>query len=229
VVEAVEEDDPERARQQSLDRYAILDTPPEVTFDRITAVLARLLQVPCAIVTFIDRDRQWFKSRVGLDVEQTPRAISFCAHAILSSNVMVVRDTLLDERFAHNPLVTGPPHVRFYAGAPLITPEGVAVGTLAVVSPTPRGLSEEETIVLRHLADLVVTELEHRATGPVPPPSFCDDVRLSLVLDHIPAVIWTTDASLRITSTAGSAVASLSLPPDKLLGMTSAIGRPPSM
>ena len=217
--EAVE-NDTERLRQECLGRYAILDTPPEVTFDRITAVLARLLHVPCALVTFIDRERQWFKSRIGFDVDETPRATSFCAHAILSPTVMVVPDTLLDVRFVDNPFVTGPPHVRFYAGAPLITPEGVAVGTLAVVSPTPRGLSEEESILLRHLAGLVVTELEHRAAGALIPPSFSDDVRLSLVLDHIPAVIWTTDASLRITSTAGSAVASLSLPPDKLLGMT---------
>jgi len=213
------EHDAERARQESLGRYAILDTPPEMSFDCITAVLARLLHVPAAVVTFIDRDRQWFKSRVGIDVAQTPREISFCAHTIRSASIMVVSDTLLDRRFADNPLVTGPPNIRFYAGAPLITPDGVAVGTLAAVSSTPRGLNEEEAVLLRRLAGLVVKELEQRATGIPGPGAFCDDLQLALVLEHLPAVLWTTDNSLRFTSTVGTDLGGLKLGPEQLRGM----------
>src|SRR5206468_1389908 len=133
----------------------------------ITALAARLLSAPIALVSLVDQERQWFKSCVGLDFNQTPRALSFCAHAILSDDVFVVPDAALDPRFAGNPLVTGPPHIRFYAGAQLKTPDGFNLGTLCVIDTAPRqGLAGDERLLLTGLAALAVDELElRRARG----------------------------------------------------------------
>ena len=149
----------ESERLRSLRALDILDTGPDERFDRLTRLTRRLFGVPIAVVSLVDSDRQWFKSVVGLDAAETPRAHSFCAHAILSEDVMVVPDALLDPRFADNPAVTGPPHVRFYAGCPLSLADGSRVGTLCLVDHRPRRLDEAAVGLLRDLAFLVLREL----------------------------------------------------------------------
>ena len=156
----------EQERLRALARYDILDTPAEPTFDRITSVAKVLFGVPMAWVSFIDQDRQWLKSSVGLDVCETDRGIAFCAHAILTDEVMVVPDSLEDPRFRANPLVSGPPKLRFYAGAPLRTAAGFNIGTLCVGDNLPRPRpTEEQVAALADLASVVVDELELRLAG----------------------------------------------------------------
>ncbi|WP_417544831.1 ATP-binding protein [Marinobacter sp.] len=152
----------ERARQTALDQLRILDTPPEARFDRLTRMAARLLNVPVALISLIDRDRQWFKSCVGLDVSETPRSISFCGHAILDRQPLVIEDTWEDERFCDNPLVTGAPYIRFYAGTPLHSADGHALGTLCVIDRKPHTLSEEDRQSLRDLADCAEEQISAR-------------------------------------------------------------------
>ena len=152
----------EHERLQALRRQELLDTPPEAAFDRITRLAAQLFQVPIALVSLVDQDRQWFKSCYGLDTRQTDRQLSFCAHAILSEQVLVVPDATQDERFVDNALVIGEPGIRFYAGAPLRTREGFNLGSLCIIDTTPRGFSEQEMAGLSDLAALVVDEMELR-------------------------------------------------------------------
>lgn len=152
----------EQERLEELRRYALLDTPPEKAFDNITALTARIFQVPIAAVTLIDEHRQWFKSCVGLETREVDRSFAFCAYAILGTEVMVVPDAQADARFADNPLVTGPPHIRFYAGAPLRTRNSLNLGTLTVSDAKPRQMTAESSAMLRALAALVVSEIELR-------------------------------------------------------------------
>lgn len=150
----------EDARVTALHDLDVLDTAPEERFDRHTDHIAAILDVPVALVSLVDTDRQWFKSRHGIEVEQTPREMSMCAHAILGSDVLQVEDTLDDPRFADNPLVSGGPRMRFYAGMPLVLDDGSRVGTLCVADHRPRHLDEEQLDALRHTAALVVRELQ---------------------------------------------------------------------
>ncbi|MES1254548.1 MAG: GAF domain-containing protein, partial [Acidobacteriota bacterium] len=150
----------ERERLETLHRYDILDTPPAPEFDDLARLAADVCATPMALVSFVAADRQWFKARIGLAVEGTARDVSFCAHAIQQPNVFVVPDTLRDDRFAGNPLVVGPPHARFYAGAPLTTPDGYALGTICVIDAVPRELSIAQEASLRALARHVVAQLE---------------------------------------------------------------------
>ncbi len=151
--------DGEAERLVALQAYGILDTPPEAGFEHIISVVTRLFKVPIATVTLVDANRQWFKSVRGLEVRETPREFSFCAHAMRSDDVMVVSDATLDPRFADNPLVTGEPNIRFYAGAPLRTPEGHPLGALCLKDRRPRQLNLTERQMLADLAALVEDEL----------------------------------------------------------------------
>lgn len=155
----------EESRLQTLHSLNILDTQPEERFDRLTRIARRMFSVPTAVVTLIDADRQWFKSKAGLEISETPRDVSFCAHAILGSEIMHVEDASKDERFHDNPLVTGEPHIRFYAGCPLrVGPH--KIGTFCLIAPEPREFTEEEKNLLRDLAGLAEKDLaeEHTAS-----------------------------------------------------------------
>jgi diguanylate cyclase (GGDEF)-like protein len=149
----------EDRRIRTLQSLGILDTPAEERFDRVTRLACRLFGVPIALVSLVDEDRQWFKSRQGLDATETPREISFCGHSILGREVMLVEDADLDERFSDNPLVCQDPAIRFYAGAPLEASDGSRLGTLCLIDREPRTLDEDEIALLRDLADMVEREL----------------------------------------------------------------------
>jgi adenylate cyclase len=152
----------EAARQEELLRLNILDTPAEERFDRIVRLTRRLFDVPISYVSLVDENRQWFKSRIGIEIQSSPRDISFCGHAILQDQALIVPDARKDLRFASNPLVIGDPFVRFYAGQPLRGPGGHKVGTLCIVDQKPRIFSQHECELLRELTALVERELELR-------------------------------------------------------------------
>lgn len=152
----------EAARVAALQRYAILDTEPEQAFDDLVLLASFICKTPIALISLVDEDRQWFKSKVGLSVSETPREIAFCAKAIQQSDVFVVPDTLKDERFRNNPLVVSEPNIRFYAGAPLINEEGHALGTICVIDQTPRELGPDQQAALQALSRLVLAQLEFR-------------------------------------------------------------------
>ncbi|MDO6687275.1 MULTISPECIES: sensor domain-containing diguanylate cyclase [unclassified Agarivorans] len=149
----------EDSRLKSLKELDILDTQPEERFDRITRMAKRLFDVPIALVSLVDENRQWFKSCFGVDASETPRDISFCGHAILGDETFQIEDALSDPRFADNPLVTGYPHIRFYAGHPLSTPDGEKIGTLCIIDTKPKSLSADDLVALNDLAVMVEQEL----------------------------------------------------------------------
>lgn len=155
----------EQERLAALHRSALLDTVPEERFDRYTRMACRIFRVPIALVSLVDQNRQWFKSCQGLTAPETPRDISFCGHAILHSDIFVIEDTLNDDRFSDNPLVTEAPFIRFYAGAPLHDKDGYRLGTLCLIDSNPRKFSYDEEILLRDLADCVEREIKHQATS----------------------------------------------------------------
>jgi two-component sensor histidine kinase len=154
----------ERDRIAALRAYGVLYTAPEAAFDDIVGLAARLCETPTAVVGLIAEDEQWFMARVGLDVRTSDRALSFCDHAMRADGVMVLPDAAADPRFADNAMVTGPPYVRFYAGAPLITPDGHPLGALCVIDskPRPEGLTELQTETMTVLARQVMAQLELR-------------------------------------------------------------------
>ena len=149
----------ERQRLKTLRDMKLLDTPPEERFDRVTRLAKQVFDTPIALVSLVDADRQWFKSRQGLDATETPRDISFCGHAILDDKVMVISDATDDDRFCDNPLVCGDPNIRFYAGYPLAAPDGSRVGTLCVIDEKPRDISAEQVRLLRELGRMVEEEM----------------------------------------------------------------------
>jgi GAF domain-containing protein len=153
--------DNEKQRLETLRGYEILDTEPEAAFDDLTLLASFACQTPVALISLIDADRQWFKSKVGVSISETSRDIAFCASAILQPDIFIVPDASQDQRFAENPLVVTEPKIRFYAGATLMT-EGQALGTLCVVDRVPRELSSEQLEVLRALSRQVLAQLELR-------------------------------------------------------------------
>ncbi len=152
----------EPARLKALHDYGILDTAAEAEFDDFTLLAAHICGTPVALISLVDADRQWFKSRLGFDLSETPRGQSFCAHALHQPDVFLVPDAAADDRFAGNPLVTGDPNIRFYAGAPLVTEEGQALGTLCVIDRVPRTLTSEQQAALGALSRQVIARLELR-------------------------------------------------------------------
>ena len=149
----------ERSRVTELHSLGLLDSPAEERFDRVTRLAQQLFDVPIALVTLVDTDRQWFKSSQGIAVSETPRSVSFCSHAILQDDVMQVRDATADPKFADNPLVTSEPQIRFYAGCPINGPGGAKLGTLCIIAPNERTLSADELDCLRDLASIVEREI----------------------------------------------------------------------
>ena len=152
----------ERARLAALERYRVLDTEPEKDFEEIVELAAHVCGTTMALVSLIDADRQWFKARMGVDICSTDREVAFCDHAVRARAALVVPDTTQDPRFADNPFVTGEAHIRFYAGAPLVTPEGYVLGTLCVIGTEPRELSAHQLKLLTSLAHQAMTQLERR-------------------------------------------------------------------
>ena len=154
--------DNETQRLAALREYQILDTTTEQTYDDITALAAYLCNVPIAVISLVDESRQWFKSKLGINEQETPRDVAFCAHAILQSEPLIVRDALKDSRFADSALVTRAPYIRFYAGFPLASPEGFALGTLCAIDRKPRQLSAEQKQAMQSLSRQVMALLELR-------------------------------------------------------------------
>ena len=149
----------EEARLKTLKSLNILDTPAEERFDRLTRIAKRIFGVPIILVSLVDENRQWFKSRVGLSASETPRDISFCGHAILGDEIFIIPDAAKDDRFADNPLVLDEPYIRFYAGYPLISPDGSKLGTLCIMDHKPRNLSAEDIEILNDLGAIVEREI----------------------------------------------------------------------
>ncbi|MEX1668038.1 GAF domain-containing protein [Zhongshania guokunii] len=146
-------------RLKTLRAVNILNTPFEARFDRLTRMAKRLFDVPIVAISLVDKNRQWFKSAVGLDVRETPRDISFCGHAILKDDIMLVPDTSKDERFFDNPLVAGGPNIGFYAGCPVRALDGQILGTLCIIDTKPRAMSREDLDMFRDLAQIVEAEI----------------------------------------------------------------------
>ncbi|PYS63374.1 MAG: hypothetical protein DMF74_10400 [Acidobacteria bacterium] len=152
----------EAARLETLRQYQVLDTDSEDAFDDLTRLASYVCQTPTALISLVDANRQWFKARVGIQARETPRNISFCGHAVMHRGCFIIEDALFDERFADNPLVINEPFVRFYAGMPLLSPEGFAIGTLCVMDRKPRHLDAKQIDALQMLANQVMSQLELR-------------------------------------------------------------------
>ena len=152
----------EKKRLASLRKLQILDPPAEPAYDDLAQLAAFVCEVPIALITLLDEDRQWFKARIGLTLRETPRSVSFCGHAIHNDGLFIVQDTHKDERFRQSPVVTGDPHIRFYAGMPVSDPDGLPVGTICVLDRNPRTLSPQQEVTLRVLARQVEAQFRIR-------------------------------------------------------------------
>jgi len=208
----------EAARLQALRRLAILDTPGEARFDRITQMAARVFGTGTALIGLVDAEHLWFKSTHGLDLEKTPRGTSFCAHVITSEAVMTIEDAAQDPRFADNPLVAAPPHIRFYAGVALRTLDDFAVGTLCLMDRAPRRFASEDQTLLQVLgswaqSELNITEARNAFTA-----AHESSVRLQALVDHISDALIVCDAAGCIESCNPAAERLFGYPRARLLG-----------
>jgi PAS domain S-box-containing protein len=219
----------EAARLAALRRYDVLDTAPEPAFDDLAILAARLCRAPIALISLVDKDRQWFKASVGLRVRSTPRSHSFCAKAILQPqpHVMVVPDARADDRFKDNPLVTGEPHLRFYAGAPLITPDGHALGTVCVIDREPRQSDDDVKEALAALARQVVAQLELRRTVRELSETLTQCRATEAALARLAAIVESSDEAIASEDLAGN-VTSWNHAAEQLFGWTAEeiLGRP---
>jgi len=215
----------EDARLEALRDLEILDSGPEQDFDDLALIASQICGTPISMISLIDHDRQWFKAKVGFEAQETPRDLAFCAHAILQRDLFVVPDATKDPRFSGNPLVTTDPKIRFYAGAPLRTPEGHALGTLCVVDRLPRQLTEEQETALRALSRQVEARLELRRRliqerKEAGEALHEKEVSVRLLAEQMPAVLWSVDRNLRFTSSMGAGLANLNQRPDQFNGLT---------
>src|SRR5258708_31451559 len=216
----------EDARLEAVRAYEILDTAPERQFDDIVLLASAICRTPIALISIVDAERQWFKARKGLLDAETPRDVSFSAHAILSDGVFEVSDSALDPRFADNPLVTGEPHIRFYAGAPMITGQGLPLGTVCVIDVEPRRLTDEQKEALQTLARHVVALLELRRR--VEERDRAEERYRSLFENH-PMPVWVYDLpTLRFLAVNDAAVLKYGYSRDEFLDMTILDIRPES-
>jgi PAS domain S-box-containing protein len=217
--------DREPERLEALRRYRVLDTPSEKAFEDLAYLASHICGTPISLVSLIDSDRQWFKARVNFERPETPREEAFCAHAILGKDLLIVPDASADRRFAANPMVAGERGIRFYAGAPLITSDGFAVGTLCVMDRKPRTLTPGQTEALRALSRQVVAQLELRRRMSLEREE-ADDVlheteeTLRVLVSQMPAILWTVDRELRFTSSMGAGRKFLEERPEGIQGQS---------
>ncbi|NHZ79184.1 PAS domain S-box protein [Massilia sp. CCM 8695] len=208
----------ESARMAALCGLNILDTLPEERFDRITRTAQRLFGCPIALVTLVDSERQWFKSRLGLDAPETPRNISFCGHAILRNFPFVIPDAAADPRFADNPLVLGPPHIRFYAGIPLRADNGALIATLCLIDRVPRSFSDDEIGALCDLAQWAELELNVYTIKQATRVSRDKEARLRAIVEHAGDAIITIDDDGLVETFNPEAQRLFAYQPDQIIG-----------
>jgi PAS domain S-box-containing protein len=215
----------EESRLDALRDLEILDTAPEPEFDDLALIASQICGTPISLISLVDRDRQWFKSKIGMEPRETSRDVAFCAHAILQGGLFVVPDAMVDPRFSTNPLVTTDPKIRFYAGAPLRTSDGHAVGTLCVLDRTPRKLTGEQENALRALARQAEAQLELRRRllherKEADEALHDKEVSVKVLVDQMPAVLWSVDRDLRFTSFMGAGLAGIGQESGQFIGLT---------
>src|ERR1041385_4574017 len=211
--------DTEYQRLNALESYHILDTLPEKEYDAITRLASYICKVPISLISFIDLDRQWFKSRIGMDREETLRSDAFCNHTILNDNILEINDTLKSDVFKDNALVQGNPHIRFYAGAPLIDPEGHRLGALCVIDRVPRELNDEQRDALRILASEVMAHIILRKEKQQAEASLTKHEEFFNLFNNSGEVHCITDRDFNIELINNAVYKTLGYKPEELIGL----------